>query len=685
MTNPAKTDPRELSGEYHVLVVDDVQDNLDLMVDVLDAEPYRLSTAGDAAEALRLTAEVQFDLFILDVRMPKIDGFELCRRLRQEPATRDVPVIFVTAERTAVRNVIEGLDAGGFDYITKPVDRGELLARVRVMLRLRRMEKRILAFQDALLAQNERLEALNSRLMTTCMIMHKQRAELSQKARELTHASRVKNEFLAKMSHELRTPMNSITGFTDLMATDRKEPPSARQAARLEKVGRNARRLLALINDILDLSKIEAMRFDLDVAPVNVPEVVDDCVELIHPLLLAKPVTLSAKRPTVMRNWEGDEVRLRQIITNLLSNAVKFTDTGRITVTVIESSEGLRITVSDDGIGIAPEHLPYVFDPFRQVDSSGTRRASGTGLGLTICHSLCRLMGGAIEVRSELGVGSTFEVVLPWRVEQTGANLASPSTVPECAVTRTLLLCSADPGTIDLTQANLANYGVHVRAAEDLDSVQEAVTDESPDGVLIDVRLPAAVAVLRRFTTGVSHPVHVWLTAWTEDHQLGCVFPLDAFIADPDDEKTLEAVGCTAGAAVVFMPADETRAKLVAALTRIGRFDIRAVDNPDAVIRELSSGDIAALVVDLCDTKADLVDLLGRIGAIAEWASVRIVGVIPPPVEPAGVSRLFRAEDASIREHGIATPALLLDIAESLVAECNTETLESMYEYRSCY
>lgn len=411
-----------------ILVVDDIQDNLDLMVEVLEDGPWTIVTVRDAAGALQQAAEERFDLFLLDVQMPEMNGFELCRRLRRDPDTRNVPVIFVTAERTSTASVIEGLDAGGFDYITKPFDQAELLARVRVMLRLRTAEKGLLAVQALLDEQNQQLSAMN--------------ATLEKAGEEALAATRAKSEFLASMSHELRTPLNSIIGFSDLMISDSKQPPGERQAKRLEKISRNGRQLLALINDILDLSKIEADRMTLTLAPVDVMAVARECVDLARPLLQEKPVRLEARIPAEMDTWEGDEIRLRQIITNLLSNAIKFTDSGSVTLKLGGTDENVCISVSDTGIGIAPEHLPYVFEPFHQADSCSVRRAGGTGLGLPISRQLCRLMGGTIDVRSEPGVGSTFEVMLPWRTEQWELNDGSPAEHGVPATPDSVLVCS---------------------------------------------------------------------------------------------------------------------------------------------------------------------------------------------------------------------------------------------------
>jgi PAS domain S-box-containing protein len=245
-------------------------------------------------------------------------------------------------------------------------------------------------------------------------------------------ANRAKSEFLAKMSHELRTPLNSIIGFTELMIGDKHDPPTEKRSKRLEKVHRNSKALLALINDILDISKVEAGKLTLDREQFDVPALLAECVESAQPLVRAGEVVLQLTVAESLQGaplWEGDAPRLRQIVLNLLSNAAKFTDAGQVELRAGLSEGALQIDVEDSGCGIAADALDQVFGEFEQVDSSSTRRAGGTGLGLSICRKLCRLMGGDITVRSQLGVGSCFSVRIP------GQAAAAPVPVETGAFT----------------------------------------------------------------------------------------------------------------------------------------------------------------------------------------------------------------------------------------------------------
>ena len=658
------------TSEARILVVDDIQDNLDLMVEVLEDGPWTVATALDAASALDQASVVDFDLFLLDVHMPDVDGFELCRRLRSIPETRTAPVLFVTAERTSTESVIEGLDTGGFDYITKPFEQPELLARIRVMLRLRKAEKELLVVQASLHDQNQNLSAMNDRLAEACQRMLEQRIELMRRSRQLERANSVKSEFLAKMSHELRTPLNSIIGFTDLMVSDKKEPAGERQAQRLERVGRNGRQLLALINDILDLSKIEADRMTLALAPVDVPAVARDCIELARPLVGEKPVALEAKIPERLRIWEGDEVRLRQILTNLLSNAVKFTDFGVVTLEVGETEDRLEISVSDTGIGIAPEHLSYVFEPFRQVDSSSARRAAGTGLGLSICRKLCSLMGGAIEARSEQGVGSTFVVEIPWRAKQQELDYSSITNDLHTSSSHQVLLCTADAGMADLTSTHLATQGITVRHVDMPDDIAKLIERERPNGVIIDARWPKAA---NAWHASASRGLNVWLTLWSEDHQVGHLLQLDELISMPNNLTDLGTAPLAAASsnqgALVFSSTQCAGEQIRNCLEELDREDIRTTKDLSETLDLLTDGRVADLFVDLAASGTDALELIRRTRQIPEWADVRIIGVLPSLGDEKESNNGMGAFTEFLRRHGVSTPTLLLDIAENLMAE----------------
>jgi len=237
--------------------------------------------------------------------------------------------------------------------------------------------------------------------------------EIQEKSRQLEGASRHKSEFLANMSHELRTPLNAIIGFTRIVMRRSQEKLEPLQYDNLEKILASGQHLLALINSILDLSKIEAGRIEVHPGHVGLAPVLEQCVRTVEPLVKADTVRLVKEFDQALSEMYVDEEKLRQIIINLLSNAVKFTERGSIRLQARAANGSVAIAVADTGTGIPADKLSLIFEEFEQADASSTRVHGGTGLGLAIARRLARLMGGDIAVESTLGSGSTFTLTLP--------------------------------------------------------------------------------------------------------------------------------------------------------------------------------------------------------------------------------------------------------------------------------
>ena len=235
--------------------------------------------------------------------------------------------------------------------------------------------------------------------------------------RKAEDANRAKSQFLANMSHELRTPLNAIIGYTELLEEELGDR-GLEFGDELGRIGASGRHLLRLINDILDLSKIEAESFDLDIGQLELTEMLESIACSVESIALKQSDLLICDFDGVQGvKIHTDAMRLKQILLNLLSNALKFTERGRVTLGAVVRGEAVRIWVEDTGIGMTGEQLSRIFKPFEQADSSTTRRYGGTGLGLSIVDRLVHMLGGQIEVRSELGHGSRFEVTLPLEFE----------------------------------------------------------------------------------------------------------------------------------------------------------------------------------------------------------------------------------------------------------------------------
>ena len=283
----------------------------------------------------------------------------------------------------------------------------------------------------ALEEQEARLEDQNEMLAAQNQELEIQRQQVQLQNLQLIEAARLKSQFLATMSHELRTPMNAVIGFSQLLLRQRQSSLTNQQADMLERILNNGKHLLALINEILDLSKIEAGRLDLKLEAFNLETLVRATTEELRSLADEKHLALHIYIDLPNPNIINDSIRLRQILSNLLSNAIKFTESGSVQVEVREISiDRLLLTVKDTGIGIAQEDLEHIFEEFRQIDQTTTRKYSGTGLGLAITKSLVQLMQGTITVESQITQSSTFRIELPRVVQASAQPLNHASTIP---------------------------------------------------------------------------------------------------------------------------------------------------------------------------------------------------------------------------------------------------------------
>jgi PAS domain S-box-containing protein len=276
------------------------------------------------------------------------------------------------------------------------------------------------------LAENKRMagelaelnEGLEERIRRATEQLAQRNQQLEWQSQELERAYRLKSQFLASMSHELRTPINALLGYTSLMRDRIYGELAARQEEALDRMYSASQHLLELVNDILDLAKIEAGKMPVHIEPVDLHELLEELHQTIEPMLAAKALEFSLELPDDVPLLETDRTKIKQVFLNLLSNAVKFTHRGEVGVRARHEGSLVRVEVWDSGIGIAEEDLDKIFEDFRQVDQSSTREYGGTGLGLSITRKLLYLLGGTIEVESELGDGSVFVLTLPLRSDE---------------------------------------------------------------------------------------------------------------------------------------------------------------------------------------------------------------------------------------------------------------------------
>lgn len=499
-----------------ILVVDDTPDNLVLMSNLL-MDDYTVRTVNGGGKALKIAAsDSPPDLILLDIMMPDMDGYEVCQRLKRDPRTMNIPVIFLTAKAEA-EDEEKGLKLGAVDYITKPICPPLVMARVKIHLAQKAMD-------DFLRNQNDFLEREVARRTREVMAGR----AIAVKNLQLEEASRMKSEFLANMSHELRTPLNAIIGFSEVLRDGLLGELAPQQKEYVNDIFDSGNHLLSLINEILDLSKVEAGKMTLELEPLQPATLVQACIQVVREMVMAHHLNLTTDIEDGLGEIWLDQRKVKQILYNLLSNAVKFTpDGGEVHVearrvgreaTVGRSFEHyLELTVSDSGVGISATDQARLFEPFIQIDSTLARRYEGTGLGLVLVKRLAELHGGEVALQSVPGKGSTFSVWLPWRCEghiPVGAEAAhtpasmdqdtEPSSAPvaEDRGGRPLaLVVEDDDQAAELLRVQLASGGFRVARAATAEFALELATRECPDLLTLDIMLPGmdGWAFLERF------------------------------------------------------------------------------------------------------------------------------------------------------------------------------------------
>ncbi|HEX4459293.1 MAG TPA: ATP-binding protein, partial [Polyangia bacterium] len=364
--------------------------------------------------------------------------------------------------------------------------------------RQRRLAARAVASYQQRALQMEIIRQQNEDLDRLAADLARAKRVEEERAREIEEAARLKSEFLANFSHEIRTPLNGIIGYTDLLTREEGARLTPHGRRDLNVIKSNAKTLLSLINDILDLSKIEAGRVEVVRERVDIATLADECAMTVREYLKGKDVQLSVRVDERARWAFTDALKIRQILLNLMSNAAKFTESGEIVAEIEGDGDALRIIIEDTGIGIPADQVAHIFEKFRQVDGSATRKVGGTGLGLAIVRELSKVMGGNIEVHSVVGRGSRFTVRLPNALQdarlpapKTPVPVVSPAELPSSLAPATpVLLVDDDPLIQQLVKSALESDGFQVTIAGDGVEALRLTRQLQPAAVLLDIRLP---------------------------------------------------------------------------------------------------------------------------------------------------------------------------------------------------
>jgi signal transduction histidine kinase/DNA-binding response OmpR family regulator len=498
--------------------------------------------------------------------------------------------------------------------------------------------------------------------------------ELEEVNLKLEEASRHKSEFLANMSHELRTPMNAIIGFTRLVHRKSADVLSPKQRENLEKVDMSANQLLGLINDILDLSKIEAGKMSVSITPFDLPSLVDTCLATVEPMLKKEAVQLVKEVPPDLPELATDEDKLKQIIINLLSNALKFTEEGEVRVSAKVEDTNVKIAVSDTGIGIPSHALEYIFDEFRQVDGSSTRKYGGTGLGLSITKKLTHLLGGTIDVSSVEGEGSTFTVTLPVErreeVPEGAAELTQEAlTSAQVKGKKVLLAIDDDPNVVILLRENLEEEGYYVVGALSGEEGIRKAKEMKPFAITLDILMPHKDGweVLNDLKVDpVTRHIPIIVLSIIDDRQLGFSLGASDYLVKPIEKDTiLAALERTTGAPTnrVLVVDDEPAAvDLITQLLEDEGYQIKGVSSGEEALRALEAEAPDIILLDLLMPEMDGFEVIERIKANPGWKDIPIVVVTAKDLTDSDWQFLRQRVDKIIRKSGLDRETLVGEV-----------------------
>ena len=512
-------------------------------------------------------------------------------------------------------------------------------------------------------------------------------------------ANRAKSTFLANMSHELRTPLNAIIGYSEMLQEEAEDSGNQESVPDLEKIRSAGKHLLSLINDILDISKIEAGRMELYLETFDIPSLIDSAVATALPLIEKNGNILEIYCPDNLDTMHADMTKVRQVLLNLLSNAAKFTKNGKIAIgvekinneqlriknqeessqIVISNSEFLSFRIADTGIGMNPEQLQRVFLPFTQADASTTRQYGGTGLGLAISQRFCQMMGGTIEADSKLGIGSAFTVILPSQIKLPETENKVQDSKRSIAVNSagTILVVDDDPISRDLIERALTRQGLHIELASSGEQALELAKKLHPEAITLDVMMPgmdgwAVLSALKADPDLAEIPVI--LLSFVGNKSLGFALGASDYLTKPVDAKRLAALlrkyrrdqdnleNNNLTCQILIVEDDVTTRGILRRILEKQGWTVTEADSGRAALDHLDVSRPNLILLDLMLPEMDGFELIGELRKSYSGDPIPIVVITGKDLTPAESQQLNGCVDRVLKKGVYSCDTLLRDV-----------------------
>ncbi|MBD2027633.1 response regulator [Leptolyngbya sp. FACHB-711] len=703
-----------------ILVVDDNEVTRLYIARQLQQQ-YDVTLVTHGREALERLHTESFDLVLMDVVMPEMNGYQVLEQIKANPALRSIPVIMISASDDHDR-AIRCIEKGAEDYLAKPLNATLLNVRINACL-----ERKWLRDQEQ-------------------AYLH----QLQQEKAQVEAAHRAKSAFLANMSHELRTPLNAIIGYSEILQEDLQSEGAIDYLPDLERIHTSGKHLLRLIDDLLNIAKIEAGRMDLYLESFEVKTLISKVVQEVQPLIGANGNRLVVFCTPDLGTLHADLSKVRQILWNLLTNAAKFTSNGTVTLKVesrsispsalttpdslISPVPHILFEVTDTGIGIAEEQQPFIFQPFTQGDESSTREYGGTGLGLAIAYRFCTMMGGSITVSSTIYKGTTFTVMLPVTVDRSASlhpekeplhspplippsphllppspHLLPPSLTPspiphstprQPTFTDLILVIDNDRSVRDVMVQQLNQNGFRVVTAWSGSEGLRLARELMPGLIMLDMAMPQmdswiVLSMLKSDPLLANIPVVVQGTHESyyqenhhpeshhpENHQAsycalpaGFVLGICEVLTDANSFKRLTALLQAyprSTQEILLIQEDRTTEQILHRLLTKAGWQVLTADLSTALRPCAQPPD--AILIDLLTSKPGSFELLANLRQIREWKSIPTIATIASDLTPARY-QFLNTSVAQLMKRSVLQNPLLQQVQPYILSHLQQEPI----------